>query len=250
MNYFLAPALVQLRDEVNREFPNRDKTSDGWIGDASHQARPSDHNPCWTCRGRNRGIVRALDIDITPDGKPNEDLRKWVLRATIGDPRVWYVISNDIIYSRTYNFTPKRYTGSNPHTGHVHVSLNGANGVNPKGNFNTEKWASTPAPAKPVGEARLEQFRGSGNVWNVKILDKVAEKRSDVRRQVDLIEQAVRRLPTDEKDTRVTKFREKFEEDRVLDMSLLNEAVNQGRVGGVKAQRDKLRMIIKKINRL
>lgn len=123
MTYFLAPALVRLRDEVNDQFPRRDKASDGWIGDPSHAARKSDHNPDWDAGGRFYGIVRALDIDISPDGDPDEDLRRQLLNVVVGDPRVWYVISNGIIYSRTYGFRAMRYTGSNGHYAHVHVSL-------------------------------------------------------------------------------------------------------------------------------
>ena len=54
---YLAPSLVQLRNEINRRWPNRDKTSDGWIGDPAHQATKSDHNP------DSKGCVHALDID-------------------------------------------------------------------------------------------------------------------------------------------------------------------------------------------
>lgn len=126
MSFFLAPALDRengLWAEVNRLFPKRDKSSDGWIGDPSHAARVSDHNPDWAASGRYKGIVRAIDIDISPDGRPDVDLRKMLLNTVVGDPRVWYVISNSVIYSVTNGWAARRYTGSNPHTAHVHVSL-------------------------------------------------------------------------------------------------------------------------------
>lgn len=113
---YLAPSLVVLRDEINALYPRRDKASDGWLGDAAHQARPSSHNP------NAEGVVRALDTDID-DNDPGHDLRAEILRAAIGDPRVWYVISNGVIYSRTHGFEPRAYTGPNGHFHHVHVSL-------------------------------------------------------------------------------------------------------------------------------
>lgn len=122
MGYFLAPSLVKLRDEVNARWSHRDKSSDGWIGDPSHAARTSSHNPKWDAPGKWSGVVRALDIDVD-DNDPSSDLRTTVLRAAIGDPRVWYVISNGVIYSATYGWQPRAYTGSNGHYHHVHVSL-------------------------------------------------------------------------------------------------------------------------------
>lgn len=121
-SYFLAPCAVQFRSEVNTRFPNRDKTSDGWIGDPSHAARPSEHNPCWGCSGRQRGIVMATDTDID-DGDSKRDLRREMINELIGDPRVWYIISNGIIYSRTFGWRARKYTGTNGHWGHVHVSF-------------------------------------------------------------------------------------------------------------------------------
>lgn len=122
-DWFAAPVIATLLDEVNHLFPHRDKASDGVIGDASHAARVSEHNPCWTCTGQFYGIVRAVDIDSGPDGDPVHDLRRKVLNATIGDPRVWYVISNGIIYSRTYGWQARAYTGPSPHFDHVHISF-------------------------------------------------------------------------------------------------------------------------------
>lgn len=118
MGYYLAPSLVALRAEIDKLFPGRDKTSDGWIGDTSHQARPSDHNPDYA----NGGVVRAIDVDVD-DLDPSRDLRAMLLAAAIKDPRVYYVITNGKIYSQTYGFAERAYTGSNGHFAHVHISI-------------------------------------------------------------------------------------------------------------------------------
>lgn len=122
-SFFLAPSLSGLRNEINQKYPLRDKSSDGWIGDPSHAARLSDHNPDYTASGFLYGIVRAIDLDS--NGTPGQTtlLVTDVLKATIGDQRVWYVIWNGKIYSRTYGWKPREYNGENPHDHHVHVSI-------------------------------------------------------------------------------------------------------------------------------
>lgn len=83
-----------------------------WLGDAAHQAEQSDHNP------DSRGIVHAIDAMISIIAQGNE-IVAWVL----DDPRdVEYVIFNGTIWSRSNGFKPRAYTGSNPHTDHVHIS--------------------------------------------------------------------------------------------------------------------------------
>lgn len=107
----LAGSLVNLRAEIDLRWPKRDRRTDGWIGDAAHQARESDHNP------DSRGIVHAIDID--KDGiVPNV-----VVEHCIRDDRpTSYVIWNRQIWSRSKDWKPRKYTGSNPHTDHIHVS--------------------------------------------------------------------------------------------------------------------------------
>lgn len=112
---YLVPSLVALRDEVNARFPDRDKRSDGWIGDDSHATRTSSHNPT------DSGAVRGLDLDID-DNDAGRSLAQQVLDATIGDHRVWYVIHKGKIWSRTYGWRARAYKG-NPHDGHIHVSV-------------------------------------------------------------------------------------------------------------------------------
>lgn len=111
MSYYLATSLKKLRDEVNVLWPNRSKISDGWIGDTSHQARKSDHNPDYS----SGGVVRALDVTAR-----GIDVNR-LLRHTTNDSRVAYVIYNRRIYTHSRGWY--RYTGSNPHTSHVHVSI-------------------------------------------------------------------------------------------------------------------------------
>lgn len=97
---------------------------------------------------------------------------------------------------------------------------------------------------------RVENFRQSGNLWDVKILDRAVKNgRRDIEPKVKAIEDAVDGLPDDIKDTRVKKFKKTFAEERVLQMALLNQAVTDGRLKRVKEQRDKLRVIIKSVLR-
>lgn len=133
-DWYLAPSLVDLRIEVNRLWPNRDRTSDGSIGDASHAARKSDHNPDWDAGG----VVRAIDID-----KDGIDVQA-LLDATIGDHRVFYVIWDRHIYSRTYGWKKRPYDGPNPHTKHVHISIQHTRAAE----TDTSLWFAR-KPAKP-----------------------------------------------------------------------------------------------------
>ncbi len=55
MKPILCKAGQQLREQFDDTYPDRDRTSDGWIGDTRHSARTSDHNP------DAKGIVRAID---------------------------------------------------------------------------------------------------------------------------------------------------------------------------------------------
>lgn len=144
-SWTLAPALVVLGKELDKAWPNRDRTSDGTLGDAAHAARQSEHNPN---RDPNDdvpdGYVTARDIDT--DGIPVNK----VLNKLIGDSRVWYVIHNRTIWSKTYGWKARAYTGADPHTGHIHVSLN----QNKKSLDSKAAWGlitvTPPAPKPPV----------------------------------------------------------------------------------------------------
>jgi hypothetical protein len=114
----VAKSLRTLYEQIDALAPQRDKRDDGTIGDARHRARKSDHNP------DARGIVRALDVTHDPAhgcdaGKIAEALR------LSQDARIKYVIwARRIFYaagSEPYRW--QRYSGSDPHTGHFHLSV-------------------------------------------------------------------------------------------------------------------------------
>lgn len=104
------------------------------------------------------------------------------------------------------------------------------------------------APA-PTGKVRLKNFRESSPNWDVKILQRMQKSGVRIQDKIRAIDAVVDALPDDTKDTRVSEFKEYYEKHRVLKMSLLNKAVEEGRSGRVKTQRDKLRTIIKSVLR-
>lgn len=153
----IAKALDVLRSQINAQYPNRSKVSDGWIGDLAHQATPSDHNP-----GAD-GVVEALDI--THDLANGVDT--WTMAETLRqnrDSRIKYVISNGRAFvgnHGTWNgrhvgaWTWFKYTGKNAHAHHIHVSVLGTPDIYDR----ADPWnlkapgsiSSAPPPPKPAG---------------------------------------------------------------------------------------------------
>lgn len=105
-----APACVAALRDANAAWPARSRRSDGIMGDAAHQARPSDHN-----------LGNAVDITHDPASGADGEL---IASMAIQDARTTYVIWNREIYSRARAAEGwRKYTGSNPHTHHVHISV-------------------------------------------------------------------------------------------------------------------------------
>ncbi len=116
----LCKAGQQLREQIDDDYPERDRKSDGWIADARHFANGnSDHIP-------KDGIVRALDIDANLNAHPEETyalvekIRKCAKR---GDKRIKYIIYDGKIMSPLLNWKRRKYRGSNPHRSHFHISF-------------------------------------------------------------------------------------------------------------------------------
>lgn len=128
MSWFLCAAGVKLRAQIDARWPGRDHASDGSVGDASHQAVPSDHNPDWSAGG----VVRAMDVDAdlsATDADAMDRLARQLLacaRQGNDNGRLSYVIWDHKIASGTYSsafWTWRPYSGSNPHDHHMHVSF-------------------------------------------------------------------------------------------------------------------------------
>ncbi len=86
----LCAAGIQLREQIDDDYPDRDRKSDGWIADARHLAKgSSDHIP----DDRAGGIVRALDIDADLSAHKEEAyalVEKIRKLAKKGDKRIKY----------------------------------------------------------------------------------------------------------------------------------------------------------------
>lgn len=118
----LSKAAIQFRNQVDDCYGERDRRSDGWLGDAKHQGTKSDHNPALPDY-----IVRALDVDsdLSPHKSESVYLANQIrLYAKREKPkRIAYIIHNHKIASPIFNWRWRKYTGSNPHTSHIHISF-------------------------------------------------------------------------------------------------------------------------------
>jgi len=120
----LCKAGETLREQFNQTYPDRDKSSDGWVADARHVAAgTSDHIP-----SAEDGIVRAIDVDRDVSGKPKPDLMPDIvnqirLAAKAGDKRISYIIFDGRIASSRMGWRFRKYSGSNPHNHHCHISF-------------------------------------------------------------------------------------------------------------------------------
>ena len=123
MKPILCKAGQQLREQFDDCYPDRDRTSDGWIGDTRHSSRTSDHNP------DAKGIVRAIDIDRDLSGKAKPDLmpdfadqiRLFAKRDK--SKRISYIIFAGRIASPRLGWRWRKYSGINPHNSHLHCSF-------------------------------------------------------------------------------------------------------------------------------
>ena len=126
MAWFAEPAVQTILLSANKVAPNRSHASDGVIGDATHSASTSDHNP------DSDGGVHACDVTHDPAG----GFDAWHWSHVVADrikagleKRVKYLVANDgagpdMIFNPSISLT-WRQNGSykTEHRSHVHVSI-------------------------------------------------------------------------------------------------------------------------------
>lgn len=164
----LALSLAQLLREVDARWPGRDRKSD--LAAPDPPLRNGDHAQ------NDRGVVRALDIDA--DGI-RADLLVEYLRslAANGDPRLvngGYVVFNHRIASEIGNWHWRVYTGENPHTTHVHVSVS----LDPAGYDAGDGWSiagvvesAPPVPTLPPVPAEAPGTEPGGATVSGSVLE-------------------------------------------------------------------------------
>jgi hypothetical protein len=124
MKPILSKAAAQLREQIDDSFPDRDRSSDGWIADARHMsAGKSDHIP-----DASSGVVRAIDIDRDLSGKAKPDVMPYLaeqirVAAKSGEKRIAYIIFDSRIASSKKSWAWRPYNGFNKHNHHCHISF-------------------------------------------------------------------------------------------------------------------------------
>ena len=142
------PAAIAVLRQATALAPKRKTASDGLLPSAAHlKASPtSDHNT-------------GLAVDLTHDPKNGIDCAV-IFEKLKEDKRVTYLIFNSKIWSRKFAKQGNRkYTGSNPHDKHLHISIDPAHSddtspwfwwLNQPKLINQVKAAVAPLPDKKV----------------------------------------------------------------------------------------------------
>jgi len=126
------PAAIAVLRQATALRPKRKKASDGLLPSAAHvtQSPNSDHNTGYA-------------VDLTHDPVNGIDCVELFIKLQ-EDKRVKYLIFQGRIWSETKGVL--KYTGSNPHNKHLHISIKDGHGND------TSEWFPWLGKAKTVGK--------------------------------------------------------------------------------------------------
>lgn len=129
--FVVVKSLNNLLAEINAIAPDRDKASDGAVGDQAHATGPSSHNPDETGVPEDRDADsinevrgRDFDADLRRPGLTMEMVCQYLVAGCRAARITWikYIIFNKRIWAASDGFVQRPYSGSNPHDKHMHVS--------------------------------------------------------------------------------------------------------------------------------
>jgi len=120
MGWRLGGALVRYRSEVDAVYPQRDKRSDGTVGDLAHRAEgsASEHNP------DPDSTVDAWDMDTNLRTDHDPAAIEHLKRQFQAHPAAQLWIHNRQIADRRRGWKREPYYGPNPHDSHIHWEAN------------------------------------------------------------------------------------------------------------------------------
>lgn len=126
------PAAIAVLRQATALRPKRKKASDGLLPSAAHitQSPNSDHNTGYA-------------VDLTHDPVNGINCVELFIKLQ-EDKRVKYLIFQGCIWSQTNGVS--KYTGSNPHNKHLHISIKDGHGND------TSEWFPWLGKAKTVGK--------------------------------------------------------------------------------------------------
>jgi hypothetical protein len=152
----LCKAGVQLREQIDDAFPDRDRMApEGWLGDSRHAARRSDHNP-----DPDSGVVRAYDFNhnLSPNSAEAHDFANQLRLLARVDKRISYIIYDGRIASWIGNYKWRKYRGINPHRTHIHVSFT------KKGDHDSSMFRMPMLTGEPINGRTTKNRRKLGQV--------------------------------------------------------------------------------------
>lgn len=115
-DWYVDKGLATLIRQLKTRFPG---IVIGTIGDPDHSSRLSDHNP------EADGSVDAADPMLGSSFTKADAIWLWNTLRRYKDRRIAYIIWDHQIVSSTVSpWVVRTYEGSDPHTGHVHISVN------------------------------------------------------------------------------------------------------------------------------